>query len=873
MNSLDRVIGILYKETDFASFINEKMDLDEDDFSLLSEENRYNMKSGKFINQIKKVYLNKYKNNYTEDEIDVLLNWATDKRANLDVDLCSRNSEIVSYKSEYNSMEKNCYTGLDLIKYLTNKYLYRSNEEITVSFEELLDWSGYIDKLDYNVFYAAFLVFNNIDITQKNNHDLYINHDSDDLKKNLRLGMSENHMHLNGSGYTVDWSIFCFFTQSFLDMTFLSRNIESEHHFKNLTEKKEIDLAYAKLRVIHFYIWSLYKSTCEDYVLNENYKISKKEIYEVINYNYQEFKTLVIVRNPDSISLLDKLKYWQSDYLREFKKYEDEALAPIILQRLSYSVIFSLMHELEGNSLNNLIFNSYLMGVNQFKLLLIHTNNHSGFRQFKHHESLKANFIYDSDFFGKDYGEIENTIIKSVFDKYYREENVKYIEFRVVPSGFEKLQKLISKLDLINNETYEKLIKNRKTNLSEDGRQKIKYGLIFHYIKDGEEFEDKTMKYRKKDYIEKVKIQNQEVLSIFDYSSLNKNRAGYFDSQQTEYKTDDYYINKVLGIDAANYEIYCRPHLLKSVYKKHRGKNKTISNIHFTYHAGEDFNTIANGLRAIWEVVDTLEFRRSDRLGHASALGLSVDKYFDFKRNKIHTTLEDYIDDIAWMYTLMLPSEKNNHLHTFLEKEFNQYINDLLPRMYQGVTINDYMNSYKLRGNIPEYSEEEKDEIKNSINPLYNESVFNGQLKAKRLYLAYHLNEEYKCNAKKRLVIDASELYIESVKVIQKSLREKIIEKGINIETNPTSNYKISFIDKRIDMPLFSFNSRGLWDNKDGDIQVSINTDDSGIFQTNLSMEYSLVAATLLKEGYHYSDILEYVDYLRKSSLRQTFIK
>lgn len=60
-----------------------------------------------------------------------------------------------------------------------------------------------------------------------------------------------------------------------------------------------------------------------------------------------------------------------------------------------------------------------------------------------------------------------------------------------------------------------------------------------------------------------------------------------------------------------------------------------------TYHAGEDFTTIANGLRAMDEVIEFLDYRRGDRFGHGLALGLDIDKYFKKKEKVLFLMLKN----------------------------------------------------------------------------------------------------------------------------------------------------------------------------------------------------------------------------------------
>lgn len=127
-------------------------------------------------------------------------------------------------------------------------------------------------------------------------------------------------------------------------------------------------------------------------------------------------------------------------------------------------------------------------------------------------------------------------------------------------------------------------------------------------------------------------------------------------------------------------------------------------------------------------------------------------------------------------------------------------------------------------------------------------------------------------------VIPVADDYIEAVGLSQTALREKVHRLGLSNETNPTSNRKISFVSHYIDLPFARLNRHGLSDggnlpkSKGPDIALTINADDSGVFQTDLAMEYTLVVEALKRAGCNHEDIYAYVNYLRELSLAQ-FVK
>lgn len=102
---------------------------------------------------------------------------------------------------------------------------------------------------------------------------------------------------------------------------------------------------------------------------------------------------------------------------------------------------------------------------------------------------------------------------------------------------------------------------------------------------------------------------------------------------------------------------------------------------------------------------------------------------------------------------------------------------------------------------------------------------------------------------------------------------------GIGIETNPSSNYLIGTIMKYDEHPILRFNARKLTNTDTNmSLNVSINTDDQGVFDTLLENEYALMELALKKAKdekgqykYDIEDIYEWLDYVRNMGLQQVF--
>ena len=78
--------------------------------------------------------------------------------------------------------------------------------------------------------------------------------------------------------------------------------------------------------------------------------------------------------------------------------------------------------------------------------------------------------------------------------------------------------------------------------------------------------------------------------------------------------------------------------------------DRTLSpDIHVTYHAGEDFLDLVDGLRAIDEAVRFLALQRGDRIGHGLALGVEPAIHYRFKGRNIVLPKQVRLDDLVWV--------------------------------------------------------------------------------------------------------------------------------------------------------------------------------------------------------------------------------
>ena len=208
----------------------------------------------------------------------------------------------------------------------------------------------------------------------------------------------------------------------------------------------------------------------------------------------------------------------------------------------------------------------------------------------------------------------------------------------------------------------------------------------------------------------------------------------------------------------------------------------------------------------------------------------------------------------------------------------------------------DYYQSWKLRGDNPQLYllpdeiyerklENPKHELQRFDKYAFNDGLGEqGQFirkrkKIRKLYRAYHYSESVREKGNEQAEFKVDERYADVVRQVQDKMIAQLVKEGIAIETNPSSNYLIGTIQKYDEHPILRFNSRKLKETeRNMSLNVSINTDDQGVFDTLLENEYALMTLALKKKKdkdnhpeYDIEDIYEWIDYVRQMGLEQSF--
>ena len=254
------------------------------------------------------------------------------------------------------------------------------------------------------------------------------------------------------------------------------------------------------------------------------------------------------------------------------------------------------------------------------------------------------------------------------------EQNVERLELRITPKNTAK-------------ENYEEL-KFLDDAIGLSKKMRDMYYYVLHFIKRPEEENSNSFfcSFRHASLRHEIKI---KVMALLDLRHTYPETAA-----------------RILGIDAASQEIGCRPEIFAQGFRTlHRDTSFVYSEKGFvklpqlrvTYHVGEDFLDVVDGLRAIDEAILFLNLDCGDRLGHAIALGISVPSWYKAKQNYISLQKQDYLDNIVWLYHALIRYQISDMdiLKNHIEKEFYKYFGEIYGRNIDEKYISAIQNDAK----------------------------------------------------------------------------------------------------------------------------------------------------------------------------------
>lgn len=941
MNNIRNVLKILFRYTSSAEVLygqNNYPDVDEKSFMTLA---------------------GVYMPHYSYNEISNLLHY-----------LCSEfewhNNKMRGKVSVDRTRHVNAFDALLLF---ADSVLVEENGKPLCCYEHLLRWREMTVEIDEDIFITAFLAQK--DLLDSRRHRSFfwapvIGHNNKSLNRLMAQGVAENHFHLKGSAplFHLSWCSMMMDVRNKMFKEMFDRYDDNRLHINAAYHNKYVGsslyINYLQAALIRLYLFAcLVKepfllvqkyieyeqirpylkeqnvSTADsgtaisDKVRLEEYReqFQNAEDYERIMWGmlYRDIQALLCDEQALQFSLKDiqdKIKYMQVRYAPGQLDYTlcqtylirnpDRRLNEIISgERWFLYECFQKIYAGDfGFTQNARFFYAYLLIKENIRAELIQVNHNVGFHNFMLYQDRKESFVEGTPF-GPVY------IRMAVRDTIFNQHIVK-LEARITPKKTaNEIARMIHKNDCF-------ILELEKT---EEARKKLKdkFFYVCHFIKKPDR--------------ELEKLSVKDSLPDFDpYCRHYAVRKEVMEQAQAILRFREVYVelaDRIRGIDASAEELVCRPEVFAQAFRFLRGHSighvdyvmnqvSSLPDLCITYHVGEDFLDIIDGLRAIDEAVCFLNMRCGDRLGHALALGVNVEEWYASKAGRIMITQMDYLDNLVWLYSIIRKYRIEgceDALH-YIEKRYDEYfriiyLNHISENYYRAIEedaslyyrkrgvrnmhgntaclfpINTYYDAWKLRGDDPAYFKKGYFNLEASVGAEWDEYGINKEFpenyrirynpEAAYLYHVYQYNPKVKREGSKCVEIKVNPSIIKAVNKVQKKLQWVIAQKGIGIETNPSSNALIGTFRRYDKHPIQNWYNNGLVTDHDqladvAQIQVSINTDDQGVFATYIENEYAYLALALEKmkdeDGnpkYSRTIIYDWIDNIRKMGLTQSF--
>lgn len=853
---------------------------------------------------------------YSNDELDNLFDYI--KNEYEDQANYVRGFEIGKYE------DKEGFSVFDAILIFATRVLQEIDGEPICRYENVLRWRFTSHLLEEDIFTTAYLAFQDCREGKRNRDFSWkpvIGNNNEHLNWILRQGLADNHFHLKGSApqFPLSWINMMNHVRSKKYEKILEGygNKRLSVSYEIGTEEEHLYSLYLKAALIRCFLFAQITEQ-EFFIANNLVRNNYDPDPETRKWSTENLVMFLLKDKTEIIFYRNKIQE-NIDFFRTNKgeKQLDYALTGEYRKGIGKNEVNNslsgerwLMYEMflriyaksvKDQKYFNLFY-LYLVIKRAVRAELVQTNENIGFDNFEKYQNRKEDFIEDTP--------LEKEYIKMALKGTIVNQNILHLETRLTPR----------KTALQNKkyiEKYDKVMKNDKELME-------RYFYVFHFVKEKD---------------------NEKLLNSDSYCRHYQKRR----SLQKQAKAIALFRTKfpetakrLRGIDGCSREIGCRPEVLAQTYrylKNHivyakrnkvyydNNKEVTVPQLQMTYHVGEDFQSLVDGLRAIEEAIMFFNLNCGSRLGHALALGEDPDEYYEGKKNCILITQQDYLDNLVWVYyrikrfsligyedlLLNIEQEYNKYFRLiygdavsdeFFEaviREAGKYFQRSNKRVSKGYSnthfnfrISEYYSAWQLRGDDPEcykngYFKDTEDfsEWKRfSVNkecPRDYRIRYNPE--CAYLYFLYHYNPHVKNEGRKTIEVQISHKMIKCIKEIQREMQFWISKLGIGIEVNPSSNFFIGTFDRYDKHPVFKLYNIGLTGsetklNECPQIPVCINTDDQGIFSTYLENEYALIALALEKAKdengknlYNRMFIYQWIENIRKLGLQLSFAK
>lgn len=803
-----------------------------------------------------------------------------------------------------------------LMLHVASHFLKTEGREIRCRHALLTSWRETVKLIGQSTLMCAFAASEDLKRGNKRVCDFspYAKSDNLRLRQLLTKGMAENHYHLKGSApaFLVSWVCLMNnivgrareFDNSQMRYQLLPQQAVTPGNNPNL-HIVTIQAAY-----IRYFLWGLLlRKSDQSYLAANTCWPPEKEFFK-----YLSMPKIGILKLQNNIRTLRVITCPRSlDYSFDTEK-ESSPYAAIAGEHTFQYLMFRAIYSGEKSIVKHLdLFFLYLLITVKVRMELVQVNDVYGFDNFFKYQNRKEIFIERFPAYQKAY-------VRMAYASSLGNASIKSLEARVTPKQTVKgLHTTFTELLEIIDECQTVSPKFSTPGLQTFIRQSRQLALLTNAtsanaqpLTQSQAQADENRVFHVLHFIKKEEKVNWDKLP-FKLSVMRNPRHHQLRTFEVN-KVSDAIVKwrrgcsrnatSVYGIDACSQEISCRPEVFAPSFRhlrqemsypwfwRCRSIRRAPPPLRITYHVGEDFLDIVDGLRAIDESVRFLGLTHGDRLGHALALGVDALEWYHLKGNTVILRKQDLLDNFMWFFHKIceygIVADK---LLRDLRARFSMLYHELYSsgQAVADETIEAYYGAWKLRGDHPGLYTVQgfgaacplsvKTRNFNQLSDAELDNLRYCNKLVPKLVYAYHYDARARELGNSVTEFSISSEYCSAVEALQQTMKEDIARKGIAIETNPTSNYLIGTFRSYAQHPILRFYDRTLLDAPSPQqMFVSINTDDQGVFDTDLESEYAIMASAMEEavdesgqHRYKPSNIYAWIDEVRAMGMLQSF--